>query len=192
MRLANLFVVLLVIYVVCAITTTSSKSTLETSDVNDDGSKALWTHDGNKNDAIKNEIGEGEGEESVANSITAQHWFSKPVDKMYQKWFDLRNKEGIAYDTSPEAIRKMIKSKLFQTKTFDRWNNYSMEDIKRAIGELKLNNDEVAGMLVNYVQNYRVYRLRGKESTNRAPVRLLKTATYCELDPDIFPLGDPT
>ncbi|KAI9982483.1 hypothetical protein PInf_008438 [Phytophthora infestans] len=160
MRLANLFVVLLAIYVVCAITTTSSKSTLETSDVNDDGSKALWTHDGNKNDAIKNEIGEGEGEERVANSITAQHWFSKPVDKMYQKWFDLRNKKGIAYDTSPEAIRKMIKSKLFQTKMFDRWNNYRMEDIKRAIGESKLNNDEVAAMLVNYVQNYRVYRLR--------------------------------
>ncbi|KAF4034823.1 hypothetical protein GN244_ATG13185 [Phytophthora infestans] len=140
MRLANLFVVLLAIYVVCAITTTSSKLTLETSDVNDDGSKALWTHDGNKNDAIKNEIGEGEGEE--------------------RKWFDLRNKKGIAYDTSPEAIRKMIKSKLFQTKMFDRWNNYRMEDIKRAIGESKLNNDEVAAMLVNYVQNYRVYILR--------------------------------
>ncbi|KAF4029734.1 hypothetical protein GN244_ATG18535 [Phytophthora infestans] len=113
MQLANIS--FLAIYVLCAITTTSGKSTLETSGVKSDGSRALWTYDANKN-----EVREGEGEERVASSITVQHWLSKSVDKVYQKWFDLRNKEGIAYDTSPKAIRKMIKSKLFQTKTFDR------------------------------------------------------------------------
>ncbi|KAF1792836.1 hypothetical protein GQ600_5094 [Phytophthora cactorum] len=51
----------------------------------------------------------------------------------------------------------MLRNERFRRKMFDKWDDYTMEQIKLRIGEAKLTDERLAGMLVKYIQNYRVY-----------------------------------
>ncbi|KAF4039314.1 hypothetical protein GN244_ATG08446 [Phytophthora infestans] len=78
---------------------------------------------------------------------------------------DIRREKAtkeLTNDVSPETVDKMRQNEPFKREMFKKWNKYRMEDIKLKLGQERLNNEGVAKMLVNYVQDYRVYRnIRG-------------------------------
>jgi hypothetical protein len=68
-----------------------------------------------------------------------------------QRVFDLR-----VFNSSYLALMK--RSTAFKLKIFKKWDRFTMEQIKVAIGEAKLSNPRLAKMMVDYVQNHRVYK----------------------------------
>ncbi|ETO61366.1 hypothetical protein F444_20614, partial [Phytophthora nicotianae P1976] len=106
---------------------------------------------------------EAEGEERAVNFSGVKEWPKALFRNWPQILLGTRDKkipEGIAYDFAPKTIKAMLKRKSTRSEMFKRWDNYRMEDIKLKIGEAEMNNDAVAKLLVNYVQDHRVYRQR--------------------------------
>ncbi|ETN05961.1 hypothetical protein F442_12101 [Phytophthora nicotianae P10297] len=156
MRLANVLLVVIVV-VIAGVSTTlaaSDKSRLlrlATSTANANG---YSTNIGGDNNNV---------EERAINLSDAKQWIKTMFKNWYQKWLTMRHEKAakeLANDVSPGTIEKMLQNKAFQRDMFKKWNKYRMEDIKLKLGE-NMNNADVAAMLLNYVQNYRVYRNKG-------------------------------
>ncbi|EEY63373.1 secreted RxLR effector peptide protein, putative [Phytophthora infestans T30-4] len=161
MRLANALVVLIVVYVasVRATLAPSDKSRLlgqaTSTNVSD---RPLSSYDKNNGDNTNTE-------ERAINLSDAKQWIKTMFKNWYQKWRDIRREKAtkeLTNDVSPETVDKMLQNEPFKREMFKKWNKYRMEDIKLKLGQERLNNEGVAKMLVNYVQDYRVYRnIRG-------------------------------
>ncbi|POM72952.1 Secreted RxLR effector peptide protein [Phytophthora palmivora] len=58
----------------------------------------------------------------------------------------------------PVTLKNMLDNPEFKSTMFTRWDKFTMEKIKTSIGETNLNNEAIAKMVVDYVQNVRVYK----------------------------------
>ncbi|ETI53610.1 hypothetical protein F443_03474 [Phytophthora nicotianae P1569] len=59
---------------------------------------------------------------------------------------------------SSATWEKMLKDSTYRTNMFKKWDNYQYETIKARIGkEIIQGNEDLAKMILNYVQNHRVY-----------------------------------
>ncbi|KAF1782548.1 hypothetical protein GQ600_6579 [Phytophthora cactorum] len=159
MRLANVLLVVIVVYVNITLAT-SDKSRLlrlETSTANTKGDRSLPNIDTNNGGDNTNT----KAEERAVHISDVTQWIKTLFKKWSQKWLNMRRHKAAkeaAHDFSPETIDKMVLNEPFKREMFTRWNKYRMEDIKLKLGDAMLNNEAIAAMLVNYVQNHRVYR----------------------------------
>ncbi|KAE8912064.1 hypothetical protein PF005_g29087 [Phytophthora fragariae] len=58
---------------------------------------------------------------------------------------------------STTYLNLMKYNEAFRLKMFKKWDQYSMEQIKVATGQAKLRNPRLAKVMVEYVQDHRVY-----------------------------------
>lgn len=72
----------------------------------------------------------------------------RTVSQKFSKFFDSK-----IFSSSFLNIMKINKS--FRLRVYKKWDGFTME---RAVGEARLNNKRFAKMMVDYVQNYRIYQ----------------------------------
>ncbi|KAG7378434.1 hypothetical protein PHYPSEUDO_010094 [Phytophthora pseudosyringae] len=167
MRLGNVLLVVIAIYFSsCNFTSAASGNTSHlasfgTAVLSDNGGRSLRSYGTNNG----NDDPETEYEERAVSFSGAKTWFKTLIQKWLQNWQATREQKDakkIASDLSPNTVARMLKNTRFKVKMFKKWNNYRMEDIKMKLAANLDNNPAVAVMLVDYVQNYRVYATRWK------------------------------